>query len=133
MPEVTLLPHDPQALCAMCSHDQVTSVFHAAPIMPFHAPGQPCSPFAFTDPMPFGNHQCRKCENCGYGWLEEPATEGDPMSIRKTGSSDDSGLLGVEPPGGEDADAFVREGSQKWGPGDEDGLDQENQAADAPE
>ena len=75
MPDkIILLPHDPQALCPMCSHDHVSTVFHAAPIMPFHAPGFACSAFAFDVPLPFGNHQCRKCENCSYSWPEDPAT-----------------------------------------------------------
>jgi hypothetical protein len=133
MDEVTLLPHDPQAICPMCSRDEVSAVYHAAPIMPFHAPGQPCSPFAFDNPMPFGAHQCRKCRNCGYGWIESPATEGDPMSIRKTGAAEDQALQGIDSPDGDDAGAIRREAAAAWGPSSEAELILENETADGEE
>ena len=55
------------------------------------------------------------------------------MSIRKTGSSEDTAVTGIEQAGTDSNGNLVKEGAPVWVRDDEEGLAQENQAADAQE
>lgn len=79
---MSLIPFDPAAACPKCHAEMVDAVWHAA--MTVKAPpGWPCADM--TRPVS-GEHMCRVCTRCGYGWCEIPADggKGVPESLPGT-------------------------------------------------
>jgi hypothetical protein len=61
-----LPPFDESADCPKCGRGRVRAIFYYGLTEKF-----PCrSDFA---PWLLGEHLCRVCERCGYGWCEAPA------------------------------------------------------------
>lgn len=69
---IVLPPYEPQAVCPACGHDNVSSVLHPSPLLALYATGYPCRGFVQDNPPRLGPHQCRKCQNCNYAWMEQP-------------------------------------------------------------
>jgi hypothetical protein len=67
-----LPPFDEDAACPKCAGGTVRVTYHAAPAggFPCGTPGRAVA----------GEHLCRACERCGYGWCEAP---GDARGARR--------------------------------------------------
>jgi hypothetical protein len=61
-----LPPFDEDADCPKCRASGVRVIFHS-----LHMKGFPCMQALAT--WVLGEHLCRVCPRCGYGWAEAPA------------------------------------------------------------
>lgn len=56
-------------MCPKCRHDRVRTTYHAHGIL-----SEPCGTrFGWPDVQNLGEHLCRQCTNCSYGWPEAVA------------------------------------------------------------
>lgn len=76
-----LIPHGAYECCPKCGAPDahVSRDWHESGLPPYSAPGifapvntAPCTR-GWLD-FPFGEHLCRRCRQCGYGWVEATAS-----------------------------------------------------------